>query len=195
MRVVCLAIVVFLVGCGSAGKATLTTGAYSHGPSHRISPRRGPERSPRTRSVKRIHARGQTAARCRELLPAIETVSRAHGVDSALVVGVIRVESRFKPTALSRAGATGLMQVMPSTGKWFKCGDLTDPADNLDCGVRILKRYLARYGGDLTYGVSAYHAGPKWSDRSRKQGVLPKNFSYVEKVLHARARYLRHGCW
>jgi soluble lytic murein transglycosylase-like protein len=122
-------------------------------------------------------------------------VTHFHGVDPALVVGVIRVESRFKVDALSRAGATGLMQVMPSTGKWFKCGDLRKPNDNLDCGVRILKRYLKRYGGSITYGVSAYHAGPKWSDRAQKKGVLPKNFSYVEKVLHARARFLRQGCW
>ena len=142
-----------------------------------------------------MRANTATAARCNALLPAIRSISKQQGIDSALVVGVIRVESRFKAGARSRAGATGLMQVMPSTGRWFKCGDLSAPKQNLECGIRILKRYLARYGGDLTYGISAYHAGPRHADKARKKNTLPKNFSYVEKVLHARTRFLRQGCW
>lgn len=74
-------------------------------------------------------------------------------------------------------------------GKWFKCGDLGDFNDNLDCGVCIFKCYMNCYDGLIIYGVSVYYVGFKWSDCVKKKGVFFKNFSYVEKVFHACARF------
>lgn len=135
-------------------------------------------------------------ARCGQVLPAVKRVSRAQRIDLGLVMGIIRVESRYKASARNRrTGASGLMQVMPGTGRYFKCGDLLDAEENITCGIRVLKRYLAMFKGNMTYGVAAYHAGPVRPKRAYKAGRLPKNFSYVEKVLRARTRFLRRGCY
>ena len=129
------------------------------------------------------------------MLPLARQLARTHGVDVGLVMGIARIESRYNPRARNRrSGATGLMQIMPSTGRHFRCGDLSDATANLTCGVRILKRYLAYFDGEMTYGIAAYHAGPRSPSRARRAGRLPRNFSYVEKVLQTRSRFLRNGC-
>ena len=164
-----------LVGCGAPGLGTLSTSKYSATPV--------------------VPNKSSTAARCRSLLPTIESLADEHGIDHSLVVAVARVESRFKARAGSGAGAVGLMQVMPSTGRWFKCGELRDPVQNLTCGIRILKRYLKRYDGNLTYGLAAYNSGPRSADKHRRAGILPRNYRYVQKVLSMRSKYVSKGCF
>jgi soluble lytic murein transglycosylase-like protein len=121
-------------------------------------------------------------------------VARAHGFDPALIVGLVRVESSFDRRAKSRVGAQGLMQVMPSTARGMRCGDLLDPEENLECGVRILRHFVDRYQGDLVYGLSGYNAGYRMPDRARAAGEKPGNHGFVDKVLTARNLYGRHGC-
>ncbi len=133
--------------------------------------------------------------RCESVRPLAVEVSERHGLDLALVMAVARVESDYVPAVKNRrTGATGLMQVMPSTGKHFSCGDLEAPADNLECGARVLGRYLKYFKGDYLYAVAAYHAGPKWAARAQSENLLPSNFTYVEKVMQLRTRFLRVGC-
>src|SRR5690606_20238735 len=84
--------------------------------------------------------RGAMGERCRAVEPLIRTAAAKHGVDVGLIAGVIRVESSFNPKVRSSAGAMGLMQVMPATAKALGCDDLYDPAANIDCGTRVLKR-------------------------------------------------------
>ena len=134
------------------------------------------------------------AERCRRVIPLFEKAAKRHKLEVGLLVGIARVESGFRPTVVSRAGAVGLMQVMPSTGRHFKCGNLYDLASNAECGARVIRRYIDKYDGDVTYGLSAYNAGFRIPNRARKKRGLPKNMGYVEKVLKARARYLRKGC-
>ena len=117
-----------------------------------------------------------------------------HNVDLGLIAGIIRVESTYRPGVTSRAGAIGLMQVMPSNGRNLNCGDLRNPERNLSCGVRVLKGFLRKYDNDLVYALSGYNAGYRTPNRARKNGTLPSNFSYVERVLAARSAYLRRGC-
>jgi soluble lytic murein transglycosylase-like protein len=125
----------------------------------------------------------------------VQTIAQEHQVDVGLVIGILRVESRFNPEARNRrSGASGLMQVMPSTGDYFECGDLMDAQANLTCGVRILKRYLDYFDGDVTYGVSAYNSGPRMPARARRGQRLPSNFSYVTRVMETRTKFLREGC-
>ncbi len=134
-------------------------------------------------------------ARCEAIKPVAERLAEQHGVDSALIMAVARVESDYNPDARNkRTGAAGLMQVMPSTGEYFKCGDLGDADQNLACGVRVLRRYIDYFDGDLNYAVAAYHAGPKWSKKAKAQGLLPGNYSYIEKVMQLRTRFRRRGC-
>ncbi|MBD90294.1 MAG: hypothetical protein CL940_08145 [Deltaproteobacteria bacterium] len=132
--------------------------------------------------------------RCQRLEPLIERASRDRKVDRGLIAGIIRVESSFRPWVVSHAGAIGLMQVMPRNGKNLKCGPLDDPESNIACGITVLEGFLKAYKDDLTYALSAYNAGWRMPNKAKKAGTLPANFSYVEKVMSARAHYLRHGC-
>ena len=75
--------------------------------------------------------------------------ARRHGLDPALVVAVVSVESAFRPGAVSPKGAQGLMQLMPRTAESLGVEDAFDPAQNLDGGTRHLGQLLTLYGGDL----------------------------------------------
>ena len=83
---------------------------------------------------------------------------------------------------------------MPSTGKGHRCGDLYDPPTNVRCGVYILARLLRRYEGNEIYALGAYNGGPGYIRKARKAQELPRNLEYVERVLHARTRYLEGRC-
>jgi len=132
--------------------------------------------------------------RCEVLQGPIAQAAHAAKVDTALINGMIRVESSFNHRARSRAGALGLLQVMPSTGRGHQCGDLLDPLANLRCGALVLKRFLSRYDGSLIYGLSAYNGGYRYATKPHRSQRLPRNFRYVEKVLQARSDFLRRQC-
>jgi soluble lytic murein transglycosylase-like protein len=116
---------------------------------------------------------------------ALET-ARRHGVDPALVLAVIGVESAFAPQAVSPKGAQGLMQLMPGTAEALGVADAFDPAQNLDGGVRHLRALVGRYRGDLKKALAAYNAGE--GAVARHGGVPPyrETRDYVRRVL---ARY------
>jgi soluble lytic murein transglycosylase-like protein len=131
---------------------------------------------------------------CDDAVRLAKEAAARHGLEPGLVLGVMRVESGFVANVVSYASAVGLMQVMPLSGKQIGCGDLFDPAENADCGARILASFLRYYRGDLTLALSGYNAGHGMPDRARKDVRVPKNFQYVEDVLRVRSRWLRHGC-
>ncbi len=113
-------------------------------------------------------------------------VARRHGLDPALVLAVVSVESGFQPKAVSRKGAQGLMQLMPGTASSLGVADALDAEQNLDGGTRHLGALLSQYGGDLTRALAAYNAGQ--AAVARYKGVPPyaETRGYVRKVL---ARY------
>lgn len=118
---------------------------------------------------------------------AIET-ARRHGLDPKLVLAVVAVESAFRPDAISRKGALGLMQLMPGTAVALGVQDALDPRDNLDGGVRHLSELLALYGGDLNRALAAYNAG---AGAVARHGGLPpyrETRDYVRKVLERYGR-------
>ena len=116
-----------------------------------------------------------------------------HGVEFALVKAVIKAESAFDPLALSRAGAHGLMQLTPDTAALHGVTDIHDPRDNIDGGVRHLRRLLNRFGGNLTLTLAAYNAGPEAV--ARYNGVPPyeETQEYVQRVLQYRESYRQHS--
>lgn len=111
----------------------------------------------------------------------IENLSAAHGIDPLLVRAVVQVESAFAPTARSRKGARGLMQVMPATGRQYGAGNLYDPRTNLDTGIRHLKSLLQKY--ERSVALAAYNAGE--AAVKRFGGIPPygETRSYVAKIL------------
>jgi soluble lytic murein transglycosylase-like protein len=121
-------------------------------------------------------------------------MGREYSVELDLIMGVIRVESNFREKITSHAGARGLMQVMPSTGRYFKCGVLFDAQDNVRCGVRILAKLLKRYDGNEVYALGAYNGGSGYIRKALRKKMVPPNLGYAEKVLRGRSRYRREGC-
>ena len=89
----------------------------------------------------------------------VEEVARAHGLDSALLHAVISVESHYNPRAVSKKGATGLMQLMPATAKRYGVSDLFDPAQNLHGGAKYLRDLLTLFNSDVSLALAAYNAG------------------------------------
>lgn len=100
-------------------------------------------------------------------LPSIQREAGDHGLEPALVLAVIRQESRFVANAKSRAGARGLMQIMPKTGrrlmgtKRFKADTLYHPGTSIHFGTKFLARLVAQYNGSLVRALGAYNAGPQ----------------------------------
>jgi len=113
----------------------------------------------------------------------IRSASTRHNVDAALIRAIIKVESDFDSSARSHKGATGLMQLMPETGRLHNVADLYDPSDNIEGGVRHLKLLLGKYQGDLELSLAAYNAGIKAVE---KHGGIPpfaETRDYVKRVL------------
>jgi soluble lytic murein transglycosylase-like protein len=137
---------------------------------------------------------GTVAERCAALEPLMREAAVRRGIDVGLIAGIVRVESTFRPHVESRAGAIGLMQVMPSNASRLGCGDLREPRANLECGLEVLARFLAYYDHDVVLALSGYNSGHRRPNTARREQTTPANLAYVEKVLAARTTYLRRGC-
>ena len=118
-----------------------------------------------------------------ELIALVDEVATAEGVDPHLARAIIQAESAFNYKARSKAGALGLMQLMPSTAERFGVLDPFDPRQNISGGVKYLKWLHTYYEGDLTRVVAAYNAGE--GAVNRHKGIPPyrETRAYVPKVL------------
>lgn len=123
--------------------------------------------------------------------PLIERVSATHDVDEALVKAVVQAESAFDSDAVSKGGAQGLMQVLPTTAARYSIHNLADPHQNLQAGVRHLKRLLEMFEGDVPLALAAYNAGE--NAVKRFDGIPPyeETLVYVGKVLGLWKLYAR----
>lgn len=115
----------------------------------------------------------------------ITEAARAASVDPRLVKSVMLIESAFNPTAISRKGARGLMQLMPETAREYGVRNVFDPAQNISGGARYLGYLLGVYKGDIEKSLAAYNAGE--SAVSRYDGIPPYSETrlYVSKGLTA----------
>jgi soluble lytic murein transglycosylase-like protein len=113
-----------------------------------------------------------------------------HRVDPALVRAVIEAESNWNAAAVSRKGAIGLMQLMPTTAQRFGVNEAFSPQQNVDAGVRYLKTLLTRYDGNLDLALAAYNAGEGAVDRAHGIPAFRETRNYVQKVQNA---YFRPG--
>ncbi len=112
----------------------------------------------------------------------ITAAARRHGVDPALLAGLVRQESNFDPGAASPAGARGLTQLMPGTAAGLGVTDPSDPRQALDGGAKYLRQQLDRFGGDVTKALAAYNAGPGAVERHGGVPPYAETRAYVQKV-------------
>ena len=123
----------------------------------------------------------------------ITAAAKKHGIDPALLAGLVKQESGFNPNAGSPAGARGLAQLMPGTAAGLGVTDVLDPAQNLDGGAKYLRQQLDAFGGDVTRALAAYNAGP--GAVQRHGGVPPyaETQNYVRIVQANAAQYRTTG--
>jgi len=120
----------------------------------------------------------------------IVSMGRKYRLDPPLIKAVIRAESAWNPRAISRAGAQGLMQLMPGTSKDMDVDDPFDPAQNIEAGTRYLRSMLDKFNGDLVIALAAYNAGPRAVE---KYGGVPpygETRRYIKRVLRYYRGYL-----
>jgi soluble lytic murein transglycosylase-like protein len=115
---------------------------------------------------------------------AIAQAAARHNVDPNLVRAVVKVESNFNPNAVSRKGAMGLMQLMPSTARQLNVKNPFDPEQNVDAGVRHLKQLLENYGGDIKLTLAAYNAGAGAVARSAGIPHYAETQNYVRRITN-----------
>ncbi len=127
---------------------------------------------------------GSAVATTGDIDSAIEQAAARHNVDPNLVRAVVKVESNFNPNAVSRKGAMGLMQLMPSTARQLKVNNPFDPEQNVDAGVRHLKQLLENYGGDIKLTLAAYNAGAGAVARSSGVPHYVETQNYVRRITN-----------
>ena len=113
---------------------------------------------------------------------AIDKAAARHNVDPNLVRALVKVESNFNPNAVSRKGAMGLMQLMPSTARQLKVSNPFNPEENVDAGVRHLKQLLESYNGNVPLSLAAYNAGSGAVSRSAGIPRYRETRNYVRRI-------------
>lgn len=114
--------------------------------------------------------------------PDVERAALAHNLDPKLLHALVLVESAYRPSACSRAGACGLTQLMPATALELGVVDRFDPAENLTGGADYLVRQLKRFG-DLRLALAAYNAGPARVARLGQVPAIAETENYVALVI------------
>jgi len=112
----------------------------------------------------------------------IQQSAQKYGVDPALVRAVINTESSGNPRAVSKAGAMGLMQLMPSNVTESGVSDPFDPAQNIDAGTHQLSDLLSQFNGDTDLALAAYNAGPGAVKRYGGVPPYPETRNYIQKI-------------
>ena len=118
----------------------------------------------------------------------VEAAGR-YKVDPALIQAIIMAESGYNPKARSKRGAGGLMQLMPSTAKSLGVKDIYNPGDNIDAGVRYLKKMLDQFEGDVMLALAAYNAGSRYVKKYRGIPPFKATIHYIKKVLKYKKKY------
>lgn len=123
----------------------------------------------------------------------VRLAADANGLDEALVAAVARCESGFRPNAVSRRGAVGIMQLMPETAEWIseregvKTYDLTNPNDNIALGAAYLKYLFTRFSS-MEWVLAAYNAGEGNVRKWQAEGIpvpFAETREYIKKVTSA----------
>jgi soluble lytic murein transglycosylase-like protein len=122
----------------------------------------------------------------------VQAAAREFGVEEAVIRAIMHAESAFKPNAISRVGAQGLMQLMPATARRFGVDNSFDPQQNIRGGVQYLAWLLKRFNGNLTLAAAGYNAGEGAVDRHKGVPPYSETRRYVERVAVLAERYRGH---
>jgi hypothetical protein len=123
----------------------------------------------------------------------VRRYSSIYGLEDSLIYAVIKAESAFNPTAVSSAGARGLMQLMPGTALEMGVDNIFDPWQNVAGGTQYLAKMMEIFGGKKHLAVAAYNAGPE--NVKKYNGIPPfeETQNYVKYVLKCEQAYKKNG--
>jgi len=128
----------------------------------------------------------------RRHLPMIREQARLYDVDPALVMAIIHAESGYDAKAISRAGAVGLMQLMPATAKRYGVKNRENPLQNTAGGSQYLRYLLSLFDFDIKLALAAYNAGENAVKKyGNKIPPYPETQTYVKRVLANYLNYLK----
>ena len=149
---------------------------------HRVHRKRHPAGKTKSKESKH-HGTHALVSKDHEINRLVEKYAVLYDLDERLLHAVIRTESDYDSTAVSRKGAMGLMQLMPDTGKQYGVEDFFDPEENIRAGAKHLKSLLDRYFGDTRMALAAYNAGITAVDRYNGVPPFQETQNYVSRII------------
>ena len=116
--------------------------------------------------------------------PIIVKAAKTHQIDPNLIRAMVIIESKFNPTVGSHRGAKGLMQLMPSTARYLKVSNRSDPEQSIEGGTKYLKELLEKFNNNKELALAAYNAGPTAVRRYKSIPPYRETEQYVKKVMY-----------
>ena len=113
----------------------------------------------------------------------VQKAAQKYDIEPELIHAVIRTESNGNHRAVSKKGAIGLMQLMPSTANDMNVGNPFNPEENIEGGTRYLKYLIEKFDGNLTLALAAYNSGPKTVEKYGSVPPITETRQYVNKVF------------
>ena len=119
----------------------------------------------------------------RDYSPYVQKAALKYEIEPELIHAVIRTESNGNHRAISKKGAMGLMQLMPSTANDLNVGNPFNPEENIEGGTKYLRYLLEKFNGNLTLALAAYNSGPKTVEKYGNVPPISETRQYVNKVF------------
>ncbi len=119
----------------------------------------------------------------------INELCKKYGVETSFIKAIVKTESDFDPRAVSKKGAKGLMQLMPSKASDLSVKNSFDPWQNLEGGIRHVRDLLVKYDGNVRLTLAAYNAGENAVKKNNGVPPFKETRNYISKVLRFREKY------